>query len=102
MIVRLADPTAAPVLVDPASFTGFHVEAPGATESEVAAALTGLGEVVDGHAFLTPDAIRTLAGTAADEEWEQGFAAMVAYATGKGWIDERGRIRAHLELGTAT
>jgi hypothetical protein len=22
---------------------------------------------------------------------------MVAYATGKGWVDERGRVRAHVE-----
>jgi hypothetical protein len=29
----------------------------------------------------------------------QGFDGMVAYATKKGWVDEAGAIRAHVERG---
>lgn len=50
------------------------------------------------HAFLEPEAILDLAGgLASDPTWREGFAAMLAYAASKGWTDDAGAIRAHIE-----
>ncbi len=44
------------------------------------------------------DAVATLAGQAADDQWRAGFDAMVAYARDNGFLDASGTaIRAHLE-----
>lgn len=49
-----------------------------------------------GHVWLVPAALVALAGPR-DEGWTEGFAAMVAYADSKGWVDASGRVRAHVE-----
>ena len=63
------------------------------------AALDGLGEVDSAgeHVFLEPAAIRGLAGERATGEWGEGFEKMVEFARSKGWVDEAGRVRAHIE-----
>ncbi len=35
-----------------------------------------------------------------DETWRAGFDAMLGFARGKGWIDDRGRVRGHVVRGT--
>jgi hypothetical protein len=65
--------------------------------------LTRLGAVADNgeHVFVAPDTVRALAGEAVTPEWEERFAGMVGYAASKGWLDEVGRIRAHVERATS-
>lgn len=48
------------------------------------------------HAWIDPRQIRELAGSTAPD-WDDGFAAMLAYARGKGWTDGTGAVRAHIE-----
>jgi len=72
----------------------------------LAAALesSGAGCLGGDDALLTPDSLRNLAASAADEdgevldaEWEEGFSAMLDYAGSSGWIDDDGAVRAHVE-----
>ena len=98
MIIRIPGPGTDPILIDPAEFGRFHVDATGASDPDVAAALerTGLGVFADGHAMVDVDGLRALAGTAVDDSWEAGLAKMLTYATSKGWLDAEGRIQAHV------
>jgi hypothetical protein len=61
--------------------------------------LTRLGTVAeDGeHVYVAPDTVRALAGESVTPVWEERFAGMVGYAASKGWLDDAGRIRAHVE-----
>jgi hypothetical protein len=60
---------------------------------------SGLGRLrQDGeHVVVDPVALRALAGPAATPEWDQGLAAMCAYAATKGWVEDDGGILAHIE-----
>jgi hypothetical protein len=49
--------------------------------------------------WIDPALLTELAGER-DEAWAQKFADMVAFAAGKGWVDDRGRLRAHIEVDT--
>jgi hypothetical protein len=61
-------------------------------------ASTGVGAVGGtGDVFVRPEAVRALAGAAAGEVWGAGFAKMCEYAVSKGWVDDAGRIQAHVE-----
>ena len=46
--------------------------------------------------MVDPVALRALAGAAATDEWDEGFAGMCAYAAGKGWVEDDGVV-AHIE-----
>ena len=57
-----------------------------------------------GAAMLPPGVLKALASDAAaadgfelDAGWDDGFAAMLAYADSEGWIDDDGAVRAHVE-----
>lgn len=50
------------------------------------------------HAWIAPDVLTELAGRGDDVEWRQHLAGMLAYAASKGWCDEAGRVRAHVEV----
>lgn len=52
-----------------------------------------------GHVRISPAVLRFLSGLAGAEEWERGFSAMLSYAASKGWLDDQGRVRAHLTFG---
>lgn len=69
-------------LRDPDDFTGFKVVVRN-----------------DGDAFVTPDALRALAGSRADDpQWIAQLDGMLGYAASKGWIRESdGAIQAHVE-----
>jgi hypothetical protein len=50
------------------------------------------------HGFVDAAAIERLAGTRADDaEWRDGLAKMVSYAESRGWTDDTGALRAHIE-----
>lgn len=50
------------------------------------------------HVWIDPGLLSGLMGDTADDAWEQKLAGMVAYAAGKGWLDDQGRLRAHIEI----
>lgn len=86
-------------LIDPADLTALKVVVHGDPERLRDAAM-GLGRLSDDgrHLFLDPQALVALAGPLADDPaWREGFDGMVAYAEGKGWTDDRGAVRAHVE-----
>ena len=53
--------------------------------------------VTPAHSWVDPADLTALAGRADDPDWQQKLAGMISYAESKGWLDEQGRIRAHLE-----
>ena len=53
--------------------------------------------VTASHSWVDPADLTALAGRAGDPDWRQKLAGMVSYAESKGWLDEKGRIRAHVE-----
>ena len=91
-------------LADRDNFRAFAIMVDGTPDQlpAVADALTGLGAVdADGeHAMLDADAVRRLAGATDGDAWTADFDAMVEYARSKGWTDDQGRVRAHLEWRT--
>jgi hypothetical protein len=54
------------------------------------------------HSWVHPDDLTALAGRGGDAQWQQNLAAMIGYAQSKGWTDEAGRIRAHVEVDEVT
>jgi hypothetical protein len=78
----------------PDDFKGFKV----VVESGDGNALFSVGRLAHRDtAWINADAVRRLAGDAANAQWEEGFAAMLAYAQIKGWLDDAGDIQAHVE-----
>lgn len=53
--------------------------------------------VTPSHSWVDPADLTALAGRADDPDWQQKLAGMISYADSKGWLDERGRIRAHVD-----
>jgi hypothetical protein len=91
-------------LREPDEFTRFSVALEGDGDlADLAGVVqqSGLGRLeADGaHVVVDPAALRALAGPAADEAWDEGFAGMCAYAAGKGWVDPDGGVLAHIEPG---
>jgi hypothetical protein len=88
-------------LEEPDDCTRFHVARGAASAEDVRAAVAGAGAGVlddDGeHAWIEPAAVEGLALGRVGDGWADRFAGMVAYATSKGWVDDEGRIRAHIE-----
>ncbi len=80
-------------------FTRFSVAVDG--EGDLAGVVhhSGLGRMrPDGeHVVVDPVALRSLAGPAATDSWDEGFAGMCAYAAGKGWVEADGGVVAHIE-----
>lgn len=88
------------LLQDPADFSRFSVGVEGEGEGDLGEVVraAGLGRVKDDeHVVVDPVALRALAGAAATDEWDQGFAGMCEYAAGKGWVEPDGGIVAHIE-----
>ncbi len=104
MIVELdlrgADPEAR--LLEPDDFKGFKV-----VVSDHAPALAGRVAALgiprfDEHAWVSIDALRSLAGAAATPAWEESLDSMLEFARSKGWVDdELGAIRGHVERAPA-
>jgi hypothetical protein len=86
-------------LVDPADFSRFSVGVEGEGDLAEVVRQAGLGHLKDDgeHVVVDPVALRALAGPAATDEWDEGFAGMCAYAADKGWVEPDGGIVAHIE-----
>jgi hypothetical protein len=86
-------------LRDPSDFNRFSVALEGSGDVAAVVRAVGLGQLADdgAHVVVDPAALRALAGPAADEAWEEGFAGMCAYAASKGWVDRGGGLLAHIE-----
>lgn len=82
-------------LVDRDNFGAFAVEVVG--EVDLAGALGGIGETDGEHVYLDVPAVKGLAGDGATAEWVADFDKMIEFARSKGWVDEAGRVRAHVE-----
>jgi hypothetical protein len=99
IVIDLSEATVS--LRQPDEFSRFSVALEG--EGDLAGVLqqSGLGRPgADGeHVVVDPVALRALAGPAADERWDEGFAGMCAYAAGKGWVEPDGGVLAHIEPG---
>jgi hypothetical protein len=80
-------------------FTRFAVAVEGAGDLTEVLHQSGLGRLrPDGeHVVVDAVALRALAGPAADDRWDEGFAGMCAYAAGKGWVEADGGVVAHIE-----
>jgi hypothetical protein len=86
---------------------GHGVRPDEVSEWRLSTVLGGVGVTrVDrtGDALVPPQVLRDLAEAAAeaegrtlDDEWGEGFAAMLAHAASKGWVDDEGAVRAHVE-----
>jgi hypothetical protein len=96
IVVDLAE--ARVYLTDPADFSRFAVALEGEGDLVEVVRQSGLGRLrEDGeHVVVDPVALRALAGPAADEAWEDGLSGMLAYAAGKGWVEDDGVV-AHIE-----
>ena len=88
-------------LRQPDEFTRFSVALEGHGDLARAVRQSGLGRLhADGaHVVVDPAALRALAGPAANEAWDEGFAGMCAYAAGKGWVEADGGVLAHIDTG---
>ena len=88
-------------LRQPDEFTRFSATVEGTGDLARVVEQSGLGRLAaDGeHVVVDPVALRALAGPAADEAWDEGFAGMCAYAAGKGWVEPDGGVLAHIEPG---
>lgn len=77
----------------------FHLEARGVDAGGVAAALAkaGAGTLSGDDAFIAPAVIERLAAGSGGADWTERFAAMLAYAETKGWLDADGAVQAHIE-----
>lgn len=86
-------------LDDPDNFRDFKIVAETAKDQleDIGQALTdsGAGLVDETHAWVSEAWLR--ANKSGASAWDEGFAKMCAYAKSKGWVDESGRIRAHVE-----
>lgn len=85
-------------LTEPSAFTRFSVAVEGQGDLADVVRRSGLGRLrEDGeHVVVDLVALRALAGPAADAAWEEGLSGMVAYAAGKGWVEDDGVV-AHIE-----
>jgi flavin reductase (DIM6/NTAB) family NADH-FMN oxidoreductase RutF len=50
------------------------------------------------HLRLAHAVLRFLSGHAGQSEWEAKFEAMIAFAKGRGWVNQEGALRAHLTV----
>jgi hypothetical protein len=96
VIVHVDDDRTTVTVQAPDVLTDLRVSAPGGDGWQ--AALGPLGELDGDHVWLDVDELRSRADTG-DPAWPDGFAAMVQYAAGAGWLDTTGRrVRAHVEV----
>ena len=90
-------------LLNPGDLSGFVVVLEGEEEPGPEALAAGCVLGFCDHAWVRSDALRRLAGPAATPEWEEGFAAMLEYARGRGWVDDdQGAVRGHVERREST
>lgn len=95
MIVELS-PNDGLRLLEADDFKGFKLRLSGLADPRPV--IEGVRFVDDGNVLIGVDLVPMLPGAPDSAEWRRGFRAMVAYAAGKGWVDEAtSAIRAHVE-----
>lgn len=99
MRIRI-DTSSAPadlLLLEPDDLGRFDVVLAGPEEA-LGVAIDRLGERAGSdHVYVDPARIVNLAGDRGrDPDWLASFEAMVRFAGEHGWLDGRGRVRAHL------
>ncbi len=83
-------------LAEPFDFRRFKLVLNGDVSADCG--LRGIVFVDDHNALVPIDLVPALPGRPADESWQQAYAAMVAKARERGWIDtQTNAIRAHVE-----
>jgi hypothetical protein len=98
--IDLTSNVAAVVLVEPEDCKRLHVAVHGGDGRALALSLGDLdiGHLLpSGEAMIETAAVRRLASGRVPLAWDDDFAAMLSYAGSKGWVDEMGAIRAHVE-----
>jgi hypothetical protein len=97
VVTRSAGPTPDVIVTDVDDLKDLRVLAVDLDDHDLDDALAahGMGRVSERHAWLDVDTLRR---SGSDEPvWQAGFAAMIAYASSKGWVDTAaGTVRAHL------
>lgn len=106
MIIVVDADSAAVSLEDPENFRAFLVRALGADTSapKLASTVGGLGLVTEdgGHIYIEPAALTSLAGgLGRSAQWQASLLAMIGFAAKSGWVDDAGRVRAHVERDAA-
>jgi hypothetical protein len=101
-MIVLIDTRQAPASVTlqrPTEFDAFHVSVLGTDDDAYQAAVSRIGTPAGAeHVFVDRAALEGLAGEIArDPEWRRSLDSMVRYAESKGWTDDGGAIRAHVE-----
>ncbi len=98
MLVRITAGGEA-LLEEPDEFRRFSIRFdPGARGTAAAeAALRSVARPDGDAAWVSENALRRMAPGAADPAWAAGFTQMVAFARSRGWVDDAGGIRAHVE-----
>ena len=96
MYVHVDTDAATAEVREPEDLQRLHVTVAGGGPPEEAARLLAPFGRLDGeHAWLRVAALR--AAGPADPAWVERFEGMISYASAKGWTDETGSVRAHLE-----
>lgn len=84
-------------LADQDNFRAFKIEAAGPRD-RIGEAIAPYGRWDGEHAWFDPAPVRELAGgRGAQDDWQQGFAALRSYAAEHGYTGEDGSLRAHVE-----
>lgn len=86
-------------LDEPEDLKGFKVVVTSGDEVSAERALGSVGRMLDREtAWIRAGAVRALAHGRVDDDWEEGFEAMLGYAASKGWLSDDGsEIQAHVE-----
>lgn len=98
--VNMAAASAAIELRERDNFRDLSIRIAGeANTDQLSAILTDYGRLDDDkHAYLNVAALCALAGDALqNNEWQNSFNSMIGYARSKGWVDQHGAVRAHIE-----
>jgi len=84
-------------LDEPDDFSRFDIQILDVSEDEARKSLERIAVLQSEHAFVDPAALFSLPGARPENaDWVNQFELMTDYARSKGWVDESGRIRAHV------
>lgn len=92
-----------PRLENPDDFSRFSIVLDPSLSNDRQSAVAAIGTLHDDdHVWVRPDAIRALSPLAHQTDWQTGFVTMCDGAAKYGFVDDLGRIRAHIEMPAAT
>ena len=89
-----------PDLREPEDFTAFHISIDGARDAvRLEGAAHQLGRLLDDdHVMVDREVLISMAGTRGeDPRWRASLQGMIDYASTKGWVDDSGAIRTHVQ-----